>query len=184
MANFGWVSISSQPIFSKVAFHLSSSYVLFFFLVWAQHSVNTCLVNWIHCLHRQSSEPNPGTFLKYRNFLRPIFSILISIIRVLTALQKCLYNPSIFFIGFEQIACSFLPIFLLDHASSHSPNVFCFNASLIMILALPSTCLSTVYLKSHSLQFPFLLFTFLYSITSLASTSVSSFPFIYIWRSI
>ena len=73
-----------------------SSHVLFFFLVCARHSVNTCLADCIPRLHGQSGESNPGTFLKCRNFLRPIFSVLICIIRALAALQRPLCNLASF----------------------------------------------------------------------------------------
>lgn len=47
------------------------------------HSINMCLADCIPCLHGQSGELNPSTFLKCRNFLRPIFSVLICTIRAL-----------------------------------------------------------------------------------------------------
>ncbi len=103
LANFGWVIISPSLTFPKAAFLLSSSHVLFLSLVFAWHSVNTCFANCIPRLHGHSGELNPGTFLKCKNFLSPIFSVLILTIRALAALQKPLCNFSMFFVSFEQI---------------------------------------------------------------------------------
>ena len=77
LANFGWVNISSQLILPKAAFLLSSSHVLFLFLVCARHSVSTNLADCILRLHGHSGEPHPSTFLECKNFFRPIFSVLI-----------------------------------------------------------------------------------------------------------
>ena len=129
LASLSWVSISSELILPKAAFLLSSSYALFLFLVCARHSINTCLADYISRLHGHFGESNPGTFLKCRNFLRPIFSVLICAIRTLAALQKPLCNFNVFFVGFRPIACSSLPVFSLDQVFSHSPRVFSSNAT-------------------------------------------------------
>lgn len=136
LENFGWVSISSQFIFSKAVFLFSFFYDLFLFLIFVQSSVNICLADNISHLHRHFSEPNPDIFLKYKNFFKLIFSILICIIIALVTLQKILYNFSIFFIIFKQIICSFLLVFSLDQASFYSLKVFYFNISLIIALIL------------------------------------------------
>lgn len=128
--------------------------------MYAWHSVNICLADYIFCLHRQSGKSNPGTFLKYKNFLRLIFFIFIYIIRALTALQKFLYNPNIFFINFEQITYNFSLIFLPNQVFSYNPRAFCFNASLMLTFDFSNICFFTVYSKSHFFYFPvfFLLF--------------------------
>lgn len=88
LVNFGWVSIFSQFILLKITFFLSFSYILFFFLVCARYFVNKYLADCIPCLYGHSGKSNPSTFLRYRNFLKPIFSILIYTIRALATLQK------------------------------------------------------------------------------------------------
>ena len=124
--------------------------------------------------------PNTGTFLESRNFLRPIFSVLICTTRALAALQRPLCYFSVFLVGFGQIACSSLPVFSLDQAFSHGSRVFCSDASLTIALALPSVCPSAVYPESHSIHFPFLLFALLHPVASMAATSASSFPFMFV----
>lgn len=125
-----------------------------------------------------SGESNLGTFLKYRYFLRPIFSIFIGIIRVFIALHIISYNFSIFFIDFVQIAYSFLMAFSLNQDFSLSSRVFCSNTSLIVAFVFLNTCFSIVYLEFYFFYFPFFLFAFLYPITFLAVRSTLSFLFI------
>ena len=184
LASFGWVSTSSQLIFLKAAFLLSSSHILFLFMVCTGHSINTCLADCIFCLYGHSGESNPGTFLKCKNFLRPIFSVLIYMIRALAALQRPLCSFNIFFVGFGQIACSFLPFFSLDQNSFHSLRVFWSIANLIAALVLPITCCSAVYPESYSLHFLFFLFALFYLVASLAATSASLFSLIFVWAGI
>ena len=124
LASFDLVSISSQLMLPKAVFLLSSSHVLFLFLIFAWHSVNICLADCIPCLYRNSSDLNPGTFLKCKNFLRPIFSVFIFMIRTLSALQGLLYSFKAFFVDFGQIVCNSLPVFSLDRILPITQRLF------------------------------------------------------------
>ena len=130
LANFGWVNISSQLILPKAAFLLSSSQILLLLPVCVWHFVSTRLADCSPRLHWHSGESNPVTFLECKNFLRPIFFVLIWITRALAALQRLLCIFSVFFVGFGQIAYNSLPVFSFDQASSYSSKVFCSDASL------------------------------------------------------
>lgn len=97
---------------------------------------------------------NLALFLSVETFVRPNFSVLICTISALAALQRplCTFNV--------------LPVFSLDQAFSQSSNVFRSDASLMMSLALLSSCLSAIYLEPHSLHF-------FYPVASLAATYTS-----------
>ena len=116
--------------------------------------------------------------------MNPIFSVLICTIRAMAALQRALCNFSVFFVGLRQIVWSSLLVFSLDQVSSYSPRVPCCNASLMVAFAVPSICLSAVYLKSSSFHLPLLLFALHHFFASLATTSASLFPFIFVWPDI
>lgn len=124
LANFSWISISFQLIFLKTTLFFSFSHDLFLSLAYTWHLVNTCLVNCIHRLNGYSVNSNLGNFLKCKNFLKLIISILICIIMALVALQKLLFNFNISYIGIEQIVWNFLPVFSLGRVSSYSSKVF------------------------------------------------------------
>lgn len=151
------VSYAENAWFRGAAFLLFSSHILLLFLVYARHSVSMCLADCTPRLHGYFGESNPGTFLKCKTFLRPIFSVPIYTTRALASLQRPLCNFSVVVVSFGQIACSSLPVFSFDQASSHSSRAICSNASLIVALAFPGTYLSAVYPESHSSHFPFFL---------------------------
>ncbi len=123
---------------------------------------------------------NPGTFLECRNLLRLIFSVLIWTTRALAALLRLLCIFRVCFVGFGQMAFSFLPVFSLDQASSQRSRVFCSNASLMVALARLTSCFSAVCPKSHSLHFLFLFFAHLYPVASLSTISASSLPLMFL----
>lgn len=150
--------------------------------VW--HSTNTCLAGCSLLLKEHSGESNPDTFLKCRNFLRPILSILIWTTRALAALQRPLWIFNVYFVGFGQSACNFLPVFSLDQASSQRLRVFWSDANFIVTFSLPSLRFFTVYPESHLLHFPFLFFALLNPLASFATTSASSIPFLFWWAGI
>ena len=77
LANLGRVSISSQHILPNAALLLSPSHVLFLFPVCIRHSTKRCFADCIPRLQGHSGESKPGTFRECKNFLRPIFSVLI-----------------------------------------------------------------------------------------------------------
>lgn len=178
LANLGWVSVSSQLILPQSAFLLSSSHIFFLFLMCIRHSISTCLADCAPCLHGHSADWNPSTFLECRNFLSPIFSVLICINRALAALQSPLCILSVFFVGVGQTVCNFLPVFWLDHIFSHSSKVFRSNASLMVAFVLPKTCSSAVYVESNFFYFPSFFFTLFHPVASLAATFASSFLFL------
>ena len=185
LANFGLVDISSQFILSKAAFFLSSSHALFLFRVCIWYSVNKYLAGCIFCLYGYFGKSNLDTVLKCRNLLRPIFSVILYIIKALAALQIPLCNFDVFLVDFSnQIACSFLSAFSLDQNFYHNPRVFCSNARLMMALTISSIYLSVIYLESHFLHFPFFLFALLYPIAFLTASSVTLFSSISVWAGI
>lgn len=129
--------------------------------------------------HWQSSKSNSDTFLKCKNFLRLIFSILIYTIRMLAVLLKSLCIFSIFLVGLRQIVCCFLPVFTLDQAFLYSSSIFCSIGSLMIALAYFSIYLSVMYQEFHFLYFLlFIVFALLYLIAFLAAMSAFLFPFI------
>ncbi len=77
LANSRQVSISSQHILPNAALLLSPFHVSFFFPVYIQHCTRKCFADCIHCLQEYSDESKPGTFCECKNFLRPIFFVLI-----------------------------------------------------------------------------------------------------------
>lgn len=78
---------------------------------------------------------NPGIFLKYKNFLKLNFSILIYTIKPLAFLLKLLYSFNIlWFIKDKFLISSFL-VFFFNQISFYSLSIFCSNTSLIAVLA-------------------------------------------------
>lgn len=159
LVNFGVISICSQLILPKATFLLPSSHLLFLFPLCARHLISRCLADCNPRLHEHSGESIPRTFLESWNFSRSIFSELIFTIGAPAALRRPL---NISFAGFGQIVCSSLPVFSLDRAFPRSSKAFCSDASLMTNLAPLSSCLSAIYLESHSLHFLSLLFALLY----------------------
>ena len=148
LTNFGLVSISSQLILPNATFLLSSSHIRFLFWVCKRHSTSRCFADCRPRLQGHSGESKPGTFLEWRNFLRPIFSVRIWTMSALAALPRPLCTSSVFFVGFGQIACSSLPVLSLVQAISHCSEALRSNASLTVARDLPSFCSSDVDFRS------------------------------------
>lgn len=92
-----------------------SSHILFFFkCVDGTRSADVLRIAAFAC-REHFGKSKPGTFLECRNFLRPVFSVVIWTMSAFAALQRplCTSNFDIFFLGFRQIACSSLPVFSL-----------------------------------------------------------------------
>lgn len=164
LANSGWLNITSQLILPKAAFFCQPPHVLFLSPVCVLHSISTCLSDCSPRLHEHSGESNLGIFWNARTFWGRFFPSSSILPRALAALKRPLYSFGVFFVGFGQIACSSLPIFSLDQASSQRSRVYCPDIGLIIALALSNASLSAAYPGSHSLHFqcsPFLLFSIL-----------------------
>lgn len=181
LANLGRVSISSQHILPNAAFLVSPAHILFLFPVLIRHSTNRCFADRIPRLQGHSGKSKPGTFLVCRNFLRPIFSVLIWTISALAALRRPLCIFSTLLVGFGQILQSSLPVFLFDQAVSQCSEMICSNAHLTLARDLPRFCFSAVWPESHPFHFSFLRFALLHPVASFAAMSASSFSFMPLW---
>ena len=124
LANLGLINISSQPILPNATFLLSSSYIISLFRVCRRHSTSKCLADCIPLLQGHFGESKPGTFLKCRNFLRPIFSFLIWTMRALAALQRPYVSlvSSLWSLGRLHIALS--PFSHLSRSFPTAPKCF------------------------------------------------------------
>ena len=179
LANLGWVSISSQHILPNAAFLLSSSHVLFLFPTCMRHSISTWFADCIPRLQGHSGESKPRTFLEFRNFPRPIFSVLIWTISELAALQRplCIFNT--FLVGFGQMVRSSSRSSRLTRLSPIAQRC----CALVLTWQWRVTCLGlSVLLCSRTSHLS--AFTLLYPVASFAAMCASSFPLISLWEGI
>lgn len=104
------------------------------------------------------------------------FRVLICITKALAVLQRTFLVFSLSFFCRFWADCVQFPLFSLDQAFSHSSKggFFCYDASLIVALALPSVCLSAVC-PGFPLS-PFSIPSFLLSSNPVASLAATS-PF-------
>lgn len=109
------------------------------------------------------------------------FRVLICITKALAVLQRNFLDFSLSFFCRFWADCVQFPLFSLDQAFSHSSKgcFFCYDASLIVALALPSVCLSAVCLSAVCPRVPlspFSIPSFLLSSNPVASLATTS-PF-------